>query len=182
MMKKSSRPAELVLPVASLAGLRRALSAEVGPDAAAVALRVAGHAAGDALWEVLRSGLGPQGVEQLGADGFWQRLSELFDTRGWGELHHEPLHAGVGALDAVEWVEADAGSGGERPSCHVTTGVLANLLGRAAEQELAVLEVECRSKGDLRCRFLFGAPETLAAVHRELASGRDTDASIRALG
>jgi predicted hydrocarbon binding protein len=181
-MRKSGRPAELVLPVASLAALRRALGTRVGADDAAEALREAGHAAGDALFEVLRSGLGADGLAQLGEAGFWKRLAELFETRGWGELQHEAVHAGVGALDAADWVEADAGSGSERPSCHFTTGLLANLLGHAAGQEIAVLESDCRSRGDLRCRFLFGAPETLGAVHRELVAGRDSNASIRALG
>jgi predicted hydrocarbon binding protein len=181
-MRKSGRPAELVLPVASLAALRRALGTRVGADGAAEALREAGHAAGDALYEVLRSGLGADGLAQLGEAGFWRRLGELFETRGWGELQQEAVHAGVGALDAADWVEADVESGAERPSCHFTTGLLANLLGQVAGQEIAVLESECRSRGDLRCRFLFGAPETLGAVHRTLLAGQDTNASIQELG
>jgi hypothetical protein len=53
----------------------------------------------------------------------------------------------------------------DQPSCHFTTGVLANILGRAADGEVAVLEVECRSRGDQRCRFLFGGADAVYSVY-----------------
>src|SRR5690606_38226676 len=49
MNRNPTRPQELALPIASLAALRNALIDAVGEDAAAAALRAAGHAAGDAL-------------------------------------------------------------------------------------------------------------------------------------
>jgi hypothetical protein len=36
---------------------------------------------------------------------------------------------------------------------------------------VAVMEVECRSRGDGRCRFLAGAPETLGLVYERMAQG-----------
>ena len=33
------------------------------------------------------------------------------------------------------------------------------------------MEVECRSRGDARCRFLAGSPETLAALYERMAQG-----------
>ena len=36
---------------------------------------------------------------------------------------------------------------------------------------VAVMEVECRSRGDARCRFLAGAPETLGMLYDRMAQG-----------
>jgi hypothetical protein len=33
------------------------------------------------------------------------------------------------------------------------------------------MEVECRSRGDARCRFLAGAPETLSTLYERMAQG-----------
>jgi predicted hydrocarbon binding protein len=188
MEPTSSRPAELALPVASLAALRRALSASVGADDAARALQAAGHAAGDALFRALchQPGLNgdaaPDALRALPEQLFWRRFSQLFAARGWGTIAHEPIHSGIGALYSAEWVEADAASGGVRPSCFFSTGLLANLLGHVAGQEIAVMEVECRSQGDARCRFLFGGPVALQEVFHQIEAGGDLDASLSALG
>lgn len=186
MGRPGSRPAELALPVASLAAIRQSLTEEVGPDSAASALRAAGYAAGDALYIALTQPFAagsPSGTDTLGevsADAFWRRLSQLFSTRGWGTLSHSAAHPGVGALDSTNWVEAVPDSE-PRPSCFFTTGLLANLLGRAAGEHLAVLEVECRSAGHQHCRFLFGAPVTLDALYGRLRTGEPVDRSIAAL-
>lgn len=186
MGRPGSRPAELALPVASLAAIRQSLTQEIGPDAAASALRAAGYAAGDALYIALTqpftvsSESGADPIADLPADAFWRRLSQLFSTRGWGTLSHSAAHPGVGALDSTNWVEAVPESE-PRPSCFFTTGLLANLLGRAAGEHLAVLEVECRSAGHAHCRFLFGAPVTLEALYGRLRTGEPVDRSIAAL-
>jgi predicted hydrocarbon binding protein len=187
MGRPGSRPAELALPVASLAAIRDALTAEVGANGAANALRAAGYAAGDALFTTftqpfsgdVESGRAPA-FNEVSASTFWRRLSELFSTRGWGTLSHAAVHAGVGALHTSNWVEVVSDSA-TRPSCYFTTGLLANLLGQAADSEIAVLEVECRSKGDPRCSFLFGAPVTLEALYGRLRSGESVDQSIESL-
>jgi len=36
---------------------------------------------------------------------------------------------------------------------------------------VAVMEVECRSRGDARCRFLAGSPETLSTLYDRMAQG-----------
>ncbi len=177
MNRITTRPQELALPVASLAALRNALIDAVGEDDAATALRAAGHAAGDALHTTLVAGDG----DAAPAERFWQRLTQLFQSRGWGVLRHEDAHAGVGALSSPDWVEADAFAGAMRPSCFLTTGLLANLLGRIAGREVAVLEVECRSRGDARCRFLFGSAETLDAVYSHVARGENASDSLTSL-
>jgi hypothetical protein len=60
---------------------------------------------------------------------------------------------------------------GEFPSCHLTCGLLADFFGRLSEGLVAVMEVECRSRGDARCRFLAGAPETLSTLYERMAQG-----------
>jgi predicted hydrocarbon binding protein len=186
MGRPGARPSELALPVASLAAIRRALSSEVGPDSAAQALQAAGYAAGDAFYAAL--------VQRFGADAnadqpqptdwsattFWRRLSQVFSTRGWGSLAHEAPHEGIGALSSTNWVEAEPDTSA-RPSCFFTTGLFANLLGQAAGTELAVLEVECRSRGVQRCNFVFGASETLDVLYARLRAGEPVESSITTL-
>lgn len=185
MPRPGYHPPELAIPVASLAALRHALAQEVGADAAARALAAAGKAAGDALFSQLAYSNdaqdGAPSVAGLGEATFWRRLSQLFGSRGWGTLSHSAAHEGVGALEAPDWVEADAEARAGRPSCFFTTGVLANLLGNAAGAAVSVLEVECRSRGDARCRFLFGSAAALDALYERVGSGESADSALAEL-
>lgn len=179
-MTQGQRPQELALPVASLAALRQAIEDQVGADAAARVLHAAGNAAGDAFHEILTGG-----TDTLPADwsegAFWRRFSELFARRGWGHLSNERVHEGVGALTARDWVEADPDNGSDRPTCAFTAGLLANLFGRISADEVAVLEVECRSRGDEQCRFLYGSAPALDAVYAHLRSGASVEDTLAAL-
>jgi predicted hydrocarbon binding protein len=177
MPQTAKRAPELAIPVASLAALRQALVAEVGADAAARALHAAGHAAGDAWYPIISS----SEDMNVGEATFWRRLSQLFSSHGWGTLTHSAVHPGVGALDAGDWVEAQPEAGESRPSCFFTTGVLANLLGNVAGSDVAVMEVECRSTGAHRCRFLFGSAEALNALYTRVASGSTVDTALAEL-
>ena len=186
MPRPGNRPPELAIPVASLAALRTALADEVGADAAARALAAAGQAAGDSLFAQLvavngDSEHGTSALQDVSEGAFWRRLSQLFSSRGWGTLSHSAAHDGVGALDAPDWVEADAEGGANRPTCFFTTGVLANLLGNAAGAPISVLEVECRSRGDQRCRFLFGSTAAMNAVYEKVGAGNSADAALSEL-
>ncbi|MGQ0813297.1 MAG: V4R domain-containing protein [Gemmatimonadota bacterium] len=184
MPRPGNRPPELAIPVASLAALRRALADEVGSDSAARALAAAGHAAGDALFTQLVNApedAAQPSVEGVSESAFWRKLSNLFSNRGWGTLAHSQAHEGVGSLESSDWVEANADAGANRPSCFFSTGMLANVLGNAAGAPLAVLEVECRSQGDARCRFLFGSTEAMQAVYERVGSGQSADAALAGL-
>ncbi len=178
MSEPTSRSPEITLPVASLRAMRRALEAELGADAAARALQHAGHAAGDAFHALLSDDGDPS---RLGESEFWRRLNDIFAERGWGRLHFEPEHPGIGSLESADWSEADPGAGALRPSCHFTAGLLANVLGRTAGQDVGVFEVECRSRGDLRCHFYFGGAEALQRVYTALRDGRDVEAALAEL-
>ena len=59
--------------------------------------------------------------------------------------------------------------------------MIANLLGNAAGSSVAVMEVECRSAGHDRCRFLFGTAEALQAVYAQVAHGTPVDAALSEL-
>ena len=180
-MAPTSRTPELALPVASLAALRDSLVSSVGPEAAALALRQAGHAAGDALHRILSGGDADELVS-IPAETFWNQLATLFSARGWGHLSYSQVHAGVGSLESTNWAEVRADGSAGQPSCHFTTGILANLLGQIADAEVAVLEAECRSRGDQRCRFLFGGADAVYAVYDRIAAGDPADAALARLG
>src|SRR5690606_12264438 len=103
---------------------------------------------------------------------FWRRVSDLFATRGWGRLAYESLHPGIGCLESSDRVEADPAAGASRPSCFFSAGLLANILGRTAGQPVGMLEVECRSRGDLRCRFIFGGSAAIDPIYAATLEGR----------
>lgn len=190
MASSLALPPEIALPASLLPALCRRATAQLGDDAAAPALRQAGELAGDAFSDVLAKSSaaaaasgsqeesGPSVVAGTPEPLFWKVLSDVFAARGWGRLEHESLHAGVGALDSADWIEADASSAALRPSCHFTVGLLAKLLSRAAGDTVDVLESECRSRGDLRCRFLFGSVPMLEWIDQSLASDGDLEAVL----
>lgn len=170
---------DIRIPADSVLALRRALARTVGAAEAASALREAGNAAGDLLHERLTRGAERDALGETPRESFWQRLSALFRELGWGSMEHQDLHPGVGALVGRDWFEVDPAA--RRPSCPFTTGVLANILGRVAGGEVAVLQVECPDEGPRCCRFLFGGPDVLQELYGDLREGRDLQAALGAL-
>jgi hypothetical protein len=124
--------------------LRAALERDTGLQAAGY-LQEAGFAGGEELFREFGDWLvGTIGVEHAG-DLDVQFLSEVlahfFREQGWGALTATRLGPAVLALD------------------------------RLSDGLVAVMEVECRSRGDARCRFLAGAPESLSALYDRMAQG-----------
>ena len=161
------------LPRASLIALRTALLRDAGPGAAAY-LQEAGYAGGGALFETFRAWLAARGAgvpEELDVATFEARATEFFREAGWGSLKVGALDDAVATLDTADWAEADPESRLDHPGCHLTTGMFADFFGRVADEPLAVLEVECRSMGDVRCRFLIGSAEVMAYVYEALGRG-----------
>jgi predicted hydrocarbon binding protein len=154
--------------------LRAALERDTGLQAATY-LQEAGYAGGEELYAEFAAWLGARrAVEQpadLDARFFDEVLSQFFAEQGWGTLSAHKLGDAVLALDSTEWAEAADEGRGEFPSCHITCGLLADFLGRLSDALVAVMEVECRSRGDARCRFLAGAPETLSTLYERMAQG-----------
>jgi predicted hydrocarbon binding protein len=157
----------------ALSTLRALLFRDVGANAAGY-LQEAGYAGGGALFAAFAEwcvgkGYGPP--ESISASEFQRHASEFFGELGWGALSLGTLHGTVGTLDSSDWAEADPDSGMAFPGCHLTTGMLADFFGRLADTPLAVMEVECRSMGAPRCRFLLGSAEALGHVYDEVTRG-----------
>lgn len=186
MMRSTTQAPVVRLPADAFLSLRSAVADGRDPADAAGLLRRAGFEAGTAFHRALEEWLASErhadSADTLAPQEFWETLSAFFSHLGWGALSHERVHAGVAALDATDWLEARAGSGAAAPSCHLTTGLLAELLNRIADAEVAVLEVECRARGDDRCRFLFGGQDALTALYREMVEGTSYADSLARLG
>ncbi|HET8654189.1 MAG TPA: V4R domain-containing protein [Longimicrobiaceae bacterium] len=172
----------LQFPDGSLTALHRALAHDRSPAEAAVLARRLGFESGAGFYEALRGGTDGRDVADESADDFWERLGDFFATTGWGELRFERVHPAVASLSSSSWAEAEPAADAQQPSCHFTTGMLADLLGRVAGADLAVLEVECRSRGDQQCRFLLGGTAALQRIHAALAEGTTFEAAIEDLG
>jgi bacteriochlorophyll 4-vinyl reductase len=180
-MAIGARSSELAIPASAFAALRTALNAQVGPDAAASALRQAGFAAGDAFFSILAES-DEDALRKLPAERFWAHFATLFRSRGWGQLSYSEAHPGVGSLETADWAESTTDEPAERPCCHFTTGLFSSLLGKVADAEVGVMEIECRGRGDTRCRFLFGGTAAVIAVYERLAQGDAADAALQQIG
>ncbi len=143
--------------------------------AGAQALQEAGYAAGEATFRAFASWL-PQaaGVDhpgELAAPRLAEVLSQFFVSLGWGEVQVTSIGEAAVAVDASAWAESNPEARLQYPSCFFTAGLLADFMGRMADASLAAMEVECRSKGDARCRWLLGAPETLSSLYEHMTQG-----------
>ncbi|HUF26928.1 MAG TPA: V4R domain-containing protein [Gemmatimonadaceae bacterium] len=170
----------VALTRASLAALRSALFRDAGPAAAAY-LQEAGYAGGEALFASFGSWLRAQALdapEDLDVKEFERHASAYFRDAGWGTLQIGALADAVAILDSVDWGEADPESGLDIPGCHLTTGMFADFFGRIAETPLAVLEVECRSTGAPRCRFLLGNTEVMVHIYDQLGRGASYEQAV----
>ena len=181
----------LALPHASLGALRTALLREIGPGSAAF-LQEAGYAGGESIFSAFRTWLQARGdsgasgtaaePEDLEVEAFQHRVAEFFKEAGWGTLRIGTLRDAVATIDCDEWGEADAqGEALDQPGCHLSTGLVADFFGRIADQPLAVLEVECRSMGYERCRFLLGNAEVMEHVYEELGRGAGYEEALEAV-
>lgn len=160
--------------------LRAALMRDVGP-ACAGALQEAGYAGGAAVFEAFRAWLHERGdaePEELDFDTFQRRAAQYFQLAGWGTLEIGSLREAVATVDSDDWAEADPSEQLDQPGCHFTTGLLADFFGRLSDVPLAVLEVECRSAGADRCRFLLGNEEVMRFLYEQMEQGQAYAAAV----
>ena len=123
----------LTVTRASVLSLRAALLRSGDPQAA-VTLQEAGYAGGTALFESFKAWLAERThirVEELDVESFQQRASEYFSETGWGTLNVGSINDVVATLDSPDWGECDTDLGAQQPSCHLTTGMFADLCARA---------------------------------------------------
>ena len=167
----------------SLLALRAALFRDVGPNAAAM-LQEAGFAGGQAMFGAFAQLAGRARTcprpRRCRPPNSPTHATEFFRDAGWGSIE-------LGALESVATVDsARLGRGAIRrfrssfPGCYYTSGVMADFFGRLAGEPVAVMEVECRSMGGERCRFLVGSGETLQHVYDEMAQGVGYDEAVAA--
>jgi predicted hydrocarbon binding protein len=154
--------------------LRASLERDAGIQAA-THLQEAGFAGGEELYDAFAAWLkAERNVDppsELDVQFLGETLSDFFLEQGWGRLSSMPLGDAVLALDSEDWAEALDQPEGQYPSCHLSCGLLADFLGRVSNGSVAVMEVECRSRGDQKCRFLAGSPETLGVLYERMAQG-----------
>jgi predicted hydrocarbon binding protein len=163
----------LGLPRSALGALRTALLRDGGPEAVAY-LQEAGYAGGEVVFDSFRAWLrtkGKDAPDELDLDAFRDLATEYFREAGWGTLELGSLHDVVATIDSENWGESDETSELEHPGCHLTTGMFADFFGRLAEAPMAVLEVECRSMGSSRCRFLIGNAEVMQFLYEQMSAG-----------
>ena len=163
----------VALSRASLSALRTALLRDAGPGGVAY-LQEAGFAGGEALLASFRQWLGARDarpVESLDTESFRARAVEYFRETGWGTLSITPLSSALVAIDSDNWSESDPAAALPHPGCYLSSGLLADFFSRVAEAQLAAMEVECRSMGHPRCRWLIGSGAALQAVYAAMTEG-----------
>jgi hypothetical protein len=159
------------MPVEFFAGLRRAALAGGAESPLAVdAVRDAGYAAGQSLFEHFAAWLADQGEVQptdLLDEQFPWLLEAFFHQLGWGRVSLTSLSDAVMTLDVSDWGEAADSAGG----CLVSTGVFAGFFGRLADAPIAVLEVDAEEPGLGNARFLLGSVDVMGYVWEAMERG-----------
>lgn len=165
----------------SLLTLRTALFRDLGINAAAL-LQEAGYAGGQAFFEVFGTWLASRGLpspESLPSTEFADRASEFLRSAGWGSIVMGTLESAA-TIDSSDWAEADPSRPMEFPGCYYSAGLLTDLFGRIIGEPVAVMEVECRSMGNDRCRFLVGAVDTIQRVYDAMGDGLTYEQALAA--
>jgi predicted hydrocarbon binding protein len=164
----------------ALVALRSVLFRDAGGNAAAY-LQEAGYAGGNGLYQAFVSWSLERGhplPETMRAPEFEQRAAEFFRELGWGNVTVGTLQDSVVTVDSANWAEADPASAMQFPGCYLSAGMLADFFGRLAGNQLVAMEVECRSMGAERCRFLLGSGETMQHVYEAMTRGVGYEDSI----
>ena len=137
-------------------------------------LQEVGFAAGAGVFQAFCTWLptetGVARPDDLDAGRLNDVLSAFFQATGWGSVSVSQLGNAALVLDSSDWAEAAPGSAQE-PMCFFSSGMLADFFGRLSGEPVAVMEVECRSRNDARCRFLSASPDTLNTVFEQMTQG-----------
>ncbi len=178
----SVAPDGLAIGRGALLQLHQSLARDAADTAVAI-LHETGYASGAGLyrafsaWVQAQAGVGQP--EQLDAMRLNDVLSAFFRASGWGTLTVAPLSGAALAVDATDWAEAVPGSA-QTPMCFFSSGMLADFFGRLSGEPVAVMEVECRSRNDQRCRFLSASPERLQQVYEQMTQGKSYEEALTA--
>ncbi|MHB1298452.1 MAG: V4R domain-containing protein [Gemmatimonadaceae bacterium] len=170
------------VPHASLKSLRASLVRDLGDGFAAV-LQDAGYAGGETVFGAFREWCGRRGEvpEEMSYALFQQNAAQFFAEAGWGSVTMTPLGDVAVAIDSADWAEADPAAAMPYPACYYSAGMLADFFGRVADGALGCLEVECRTSGAARCRFVLGSPEVITHIYQRLTEGVEYEVAIKEL-
>jgi predicted hydrocarbon binding protein len=175
-----ARPDGLILGRHGVRALHASLLTHA-PDHALTVLQETGYAAGEGVWQAYQTWLpaatGIARPEDVDAGELSAVLSRFFREAGWGTLTVTPLDGGALALDSSDWAEAEPGTASQ-PMCFLSSGMLADFLGRLSGEAVGVMEVECRSRQDARCRFLSALPDKLQHVYEAMAAGQTYEEAL----
>ena len=174
----ATTPREIAVPISIFGSLRNELEKEAGALPTIHALHNAGYETGAAAAASFAVG---GDVTNMGQSAFWARLSEFFSRGGWGTLHQSGEHAGIAILSSPDWAEASPDASDSEASCCFSTGFLSGLLSELAGGPVAVLEVDCRARGDEQCRFAFGSEVAIHDLYGHLLDGTDLEGALAAL-
>lgn len=172
----------VALPRQSLAALRSALIRDLGGNYATY-LQEAGYAGGEPVFASFREWLASRGgnADAVTYAEFQGLAAQFFRETGWGTLQIGSLNDVVITLDSTDWAEADPSLNIGFPACYYSMGLLADFFGRIAGSQLACYEVECRSNGAARCRFLLGSAEVIGQVYQRMTEGVDYATAVAEL-
>jgi predicted hydrocarbon binding protein len=157
--------------IPTLKDLRAAVLASPDTESAVNALRDAGYAGGDAVFEAFERWMSESSGDRRTAadiplDEFGDTAAAFFRSAGWGDVEFSPDEG-----DGVAYVDVrncwEGGAGGDT-GCQLTTGLIASFFGKIAGYPVAVLETECCAGSETRCRFVLGNAETMQAKWQEM--------------
>jgi len=180
MSRSDGGPREIAVPISLFGSLRGELEKEVGMLPTVRALHHAGYHSGLVAAASVNQAAGGDSFG-LAQDRFWTRLSTYFSKRGWGTLQHQSPHAGVGILTSADWAEATTDDIQPDAGCSFSAGFLSGLLSQLAGGPVAVLEVDCRTRGGDSCDFAFGSETAIHDLYGHLLDGADLDSALAAL-
>jgi predicted hydrocarbon binding protein len=139
----------LLIRPETLAGIQKALEAEVGPEKGAEILFAGGNVGGDKSARRYKEAFGYSDEEIV------HFMCRMGGEIGWGDFRLLSLDVGGGEL-LVEVVDSPfAAVYGESNTavCHLIRGVLAGLGAGLFEGDVEAQETACRALGDPACRF-----------------------------
>lgn len=180
MGKSAVAPREIAIPASVFDSLREELEKEAGTLQTVRALHHAGYQAGLSAATSLHQETGGDPFA-LSQDGFWTSLSDFFSKRGWGTLRHKSPHEAIGVLTSQDWAEARPDADEPDATCSFSSGLLSGLLSQLAGGPVAVLEVECRTRGGGACEFAFGSETAIHDLYGKLLDGADFHSALEAL-
>jgi predicted hydrocarbon binding protein len=154
---------------ATLLALRAALLTR--PDLDTVfALRDAGYAGGDALYDAFETYVRDQeliGAQELDSERFFRRAGEFLTRCGWGDVSVSAKDDTFCAVDIERCWEAAVEHQPDPRGCHLTVGLLGAFLGKFADYPMAVLEIGGPETGSARASFIAGNTEMIAEYYAQ---------------